>query len=434
MEYKQTDVKKNTKNREESKTRGVFLRLFGKWDLRDEEQINKLFKWLIFICFIVVVGFLVSDYLYNFPTRGSWLIFAFLAGTSVVLLTAEGLKLFVFHGKGRVVFFIIEAVSACSFMFISGSTYAVIVYVLVLTQFYLVVERMRSAVGLLLTGSALYLGGHLLQSLAINPQSVDLYALFTGAFGGLFALFVHFVVAQIAVAFYRQYVRLHKALKELDESKNELEKAYAVVAEVSALEERQRIAKEIHDTAGHSITTVIMQTESAKRIIENDPEEAKNKIVSANLQAKHALEELRDSVHLLSGTVEKKTLKQALQSIINETTDGTGITFRYEIEDITLSQAKFRFICNTLKEGISNGLRHGKATAFWFECKRQDDEIFFLLSDNGVGADMDTLAFGFGLTTMQERARAFGGRIAISTEAEEGLELTLRLPIDRNNA
>ena len=47
---------------------------------------------------------------------------------------------------------------------------------------------------------------------------------------------------------------------------------------------------------------------------------------------------------------------------------------------------------------------------------------------------MDTLAFGFGLTTMQERARAFGGKIAISTEAEEGLELTLRLPIDRNNA
>ena len=64
----------------------------------------------------------------------------------------------------------------------------------------------------------------------------------------------------------------------------------------------------------------------------------------------------------------------------------------------------------------------------------RDDEIFFLLSDNGVGADMDTLAFGFGLTTMQERARAFGGKIAISTEAEEGLELTLRLPIDRNNA
>ena len=96
-------------------------------------------------------------------------------------------------------------------------------------------------------------------------------------------LLAHFLIVQVAVAFYRQYVKLNKTLKELDESKQKLEEAYTKVKEVSALEERQRIAKDIHDTAGHSLTTVIMQTESAKLIVEKNPEEAKKKIVSANL-------------------------------------------------------------------------------------------------------------------------------------------------------
>ena len=217
-------------------------------------------------------------------------------------------------------------------------------------------------------------------------------------------------------------------MQELDASKKELEKAYAVVAEVSALEERQRIAKEIHDTAGHSITTVIMQTEAAKRILEENPAEAKSKIVAANLQAKHALEELRDSVHLLSGNNANQTLKTALENIIHESTDGTGIKIRSSIEEIEVSEAKFRFLCNTLKEGISNGLRHGGATAFWFELKREESSLYFLLSDNGRGAGTK-LTLGFGLSTMQERARSLGGE-AYFESLEEGFELRLALPVD----
>jgi signal transduction histidine kinase len=223
---------------------------------------------------------------------------------------------------------------------------------------------------------------------------------------------------------------LDKALTELDQSKKELEKAYAVVAEVTALEERQRIAKEIHDTAGHSLTTVIMQTEAAKLIIGENPEEAKGKIVAANLQAKHALEELRESVHLLSGTRENQTLKDALEGIIHESMDGTGIVIRSQIEDVRVYPAKFRFLCNTLKEGISNGLRHGCATAFWFEFKETEGKISFLLSDNGKGVPIKNLRKGFGLTSMQDRAKALGGKVYFSSEEDEGFELHLTLPVD----
>ena len=158
--------------------------------------------------------------------------------------------------------------------------------------------------------------------------------------------------------------------------------------------------------------------------------EAKKKIISANLQAKHALEELRESVHLLSGMNENQTLKTALEGIIHESMDGTGIVIRSQIDDVFVYPAKFRFLCNTLKEGISNGLRHGGATAFWFELKKEKDTLVFLLSDNGKGLAGKTLAKGFGLTSTQDRAKALGGKLRIVSEEDEGFELHLTLPAD----
>ena len=217
--------------------------------------------------------------------------------------------------------------------------------------------------------------------------------------------------------------------KTIEQAQNEISKEKDP-AKVTALEERQRIAKDIHDTAGHSITTIIMQTEAARLVIDSDPADAKRKIAAANLQARNALEELRESVHLLSGAKEQLTLRETLMNIIHESTDGTGIVIRADIDDITLCNAKHRFVCNTLKEGISNGLRHGSATAFYFELKRKGERISFLLSDNGKGTDECQLKKGFGLKGMTARAEAFGGEISFESEPGEGFEIHISLPAD----
>jgi signal transduction histidine kinase len=418
------------KKRDENKLRAYFLKLFGKWNVRDEKQFEHFAKWLIYVCYIVMEAFIILEHIYYFDERGSWQTFIVLIVVGGILLLSEGLKLFVAKEKDKPVFYVVAVVAAVCCMFATSGIYPVVIFVLALTETYLRTWRFRTALSLFITAAILYLGGQMLQTFVYYPDRFSWYQVFSQSFVGIFALAVHFVGAQIAMAFYRQYLKLNQTLKQLDESKKELEKAYAVVAEVTALEERQRIAKEIHDTAGHSITTVIMQTESAKRMIENNPAEAKGKIVAANLQARHALEELRDSVHLLSGVKENQTLKIALENIIHESTDGTGITIRSDIEEMDVSQAKFRFLCNTLKEGISNGLRHGNATAFWFECRKQDNKIYFLLSDNGAGVKAETLRLGFGLSSMRERAISLGGELTFSSEKGEGFELALTLPTD----
>ena len=422
---------KSKDGHEESRVRAYFVRLFDKYHIRDEQQFNNFIKWTIFLLLLLVEAFILAQHIYNFAVNGGWVNLFIIVLTETVLSVSEGLKLFVVKkGKLRGVFYALAALCACVFMFVTTGNYPVIIYMLVLTELYTGTKGVLPSVMELVVAVLLYEVSYIFQAYVLMPDGVmpDVVKMIIQSFGNVITLLGHFVIVQVVLAFYRQFCKLDKALTELDDSKKELEKAYAVLAEVTALEERQRIAKEIHDTAGHSLTTVIMQTEAAKLIIATNPEEAKNKIVAANLQAKHALEELRNSVHLLSGAKEQQTLKMSLAQIIRESTDGTGIVIRSEIQEIQTSPEYTRFLCNTLKEGISNGLRHGGATAFWFECKEENGEIRFLLSDNGKGVEDGKMREGFGLSRMRRRVETLGGQMHIESESGEGFELRLSLP------
>lgn len=416
--------------KDENPIRNYFVHLFGKINFRNEAQFLNFGRWLVFLGLIAVEIGMLLQHIGNYKNQDGWVGLVIHCSLIFLLTVSEAVQLFAVRGKARFVFYTIDAVVACCFLFFSDGVYPLVVYMLALTQFYIGAEKFRFSVivfGVSLPLYAIIYGAH---GNLLKLGSEGFFRIVTQGLGAVVAITIHFFAVHIALAFYRQYLKLNKAVHDLNESRSQLQKAYEAVAEVTALEERQRIAKEIHDTAGHSITTVIMQTESAKRIIESNPDEAKSKIVAANLQARHALEELRDSVHLLSGRTEKQTLKTSLESIINESTDGTGIVIRSSVDDVAVSSAKYRFLCNSLKEGISNGLRHGGATAFWFELK-VTDKIEFLLSDNGEGMDEAFLQLGFGLTTMQERAKALGGTAEIKTEKGEGFELCLTLPLDK---
>ncbi len=432
MKDTENSLKKTEKRKRKSveDSRALFLRIFEKYDIRNEAEFSRLGKWLTFMILVLVEIFIILAHFDGIAQVNMPKLFMLLA-VIIVLTSSEAVKLFLLKSGGvRMGFFVFDVILAVCLVPLTTNTYAIVVYMLVLTEFYFEAKRLRASVIMLCIAATTYAAVFVVNAYLLVEGTVKLYDLITQSFSSVVALFVHFVAVQIALAFYRQFLRLDKALTELDESKKELEKAYAVVAEVTALEERQRIAKEIHDTAGHSLTTVIMQTEAAKLIIGENPEEAKGKIVAANLQAKHALEELRESVHLLSGTRENQTLKDALEGILHESMDGTGIVIRSQIEDVRVYPAKFRFLCNTLKEGISNSLRHGGATAFWFELKEMEGKISFLLSDNGKGVSIKNLRKGFGLTSMQDRAKALGGKVYFSSEEDEGFELHLTLPVD----
>ena len=424
--------KKEPIHQEEDDRFQVYLkRLFGEGEGEYEDRLLFIGKWVLFGLLVLVELLILLQHVENLILTKDWFTFTILFAAAFILTIAEAVKLFLWKQEHhRMVFYFIELGAACGFMVMTEGTYAIMLYVLILTQFYVGATRARSGLWMYGFSLPLFAISYSLQMYFIRGDMLRLEILREG-FGVFSALTLHFLAVQTLMLFYRQYTRLNRALVDLEKSKKELEKAYDAVVEVTALEERQRIAKEIHDTAGHSLTTVIMQTEAAKRIIDTDPAEAKQKLIAANLQAKNTLEKLRASVHVLSGKTANLTLKQQMENIISETMDGTGITIRSDVEDLTVSNAKLRFLCNALKEGISNGLRHGHAKAFWLELKEDNEKITFLLSDNGTGLNTENFECGFGLTMMRDRARALGGEMIIVSAPDEGLELNITLPIDK---
>ena len=122
------------------------------------------------------------------------------------------------------------------------------------------------------------------------------------------------------------------------------------------------------------------------------------------------------------------TLKEYLEGILEETANGTYLTVRSKIDDLELTEEAERFISNTLREGISNGIRHGGSTAFLFELKDKGNFVEFLLSDNGSGVDMKNFKEGFGLSGMRAKAESLGGMVHFSSEEGEGFEILLSLP------
>ena len=331
----------------------------------------------------------------------------------------------------KYVFFGFDTACVLVMCIFSGSGYTSTMYCIVLTQIYIAVDRMRNNVILFSVSCVLFIISFICGRI-VGSSGGFIYANIVDNLGdtilGLAILAIHFMVTNFILKFYSQNQKLQNALNEADESKAQLEEAYKELSRTAVYEERNRIAKDIHDNAGHSMTTVIMQTEAAKLLIDTNPQEAKTRIISANIQAKNALEQMRDSVHLLAGRVQIKTLKEEVEEIIAQTIDGTELKIRCNIEDIAVDSESARFICNSVKECLVNGIKHGRATAFFIEIKKEFASVCVLISDNGKGTD-EKIIEGFGLRGMRERAEKLGGRCTFSSEPEEGFETEILIPL-----
>ena len=391
------------------------------------EQLLRYGKRLVFCLLITVCIIIAVANRHAEPDYAIWIIIA----VEGVLLIENAIKMWALNKwSQKITCYVLDTLLLLVLTYFTDGSLISTLYVIILSEFYMTQQHITGSIVMGVVSVVLFLvmSG---VSAALKEESLDVLRVVSNSVNDLLIFAMHFLILNFTLLIYRKNNEIEATLEELNESNRKLRQANLELQTVTLLEERQRIAKDIHDTAGHSITTVIMQTEAAKLVIDSDPEDAKRKIHSANLQAKHALEELRESVHLLSGAESRGSLRDELLRILHESSDGTNITVRYEIDDVNFCDAKARFISNTLKEGISNGLRHGLATAFWFSLKESGGIVSFLLSDNGKGMQLADLKEGFGLSGMHKRAAHLGGTVWFETEPDEGFEIHMTLPSDR---
>lgn len=244
------------------------------------------------------------------------------------------------------------------------------------------------------------------------------------------------VVSLENAGLYKQLRRLNATLEdkitertvELGEIQKETVEA---LMEQSRLQERNRIAGEIHDTVGHTLTSVLIQIEAGKRLLTKNSDLALEKLELSMNQVREGLNEVRKSVHLLGENgLEDETLH--IECLLQEIMKNTGVSVKYHIsKDIELNPAQRHVFYRALQEGITNGIRHGGSRSFAFNLTEDNDAdtVVFVLKDFGIGAE--EVRFGFGLKSMEERVKELGGTLKVLSKAGEGWSIIITVPCSK---
>ena len=338
-------------------------------------------------------GNLISDYTFFITVA------CCVALTGMEIVNAFVITKFV----AKMVFYGLDSALILAICVLTGNSFMSTIYCIVLTQCYISVEKFRDKTILFGVSCGIFSVSFIVGCI-INSQNISELDVITGLLFGLLALVIDYIVCVFLLKFYKTNLALTAALKEAGESRAKLNNVYEELT----------------------------QTKAAKLLIDDDPAEAKNRIISANVQARNALEQMRESVHLLAGRVQTKPLKDEVEEIIAATIDGTDLKARFDLDDVHPSAEVYRFIVNSLKELLSNGIRHGKATAFYVELKGGDG-ISLLVSDNGGGVS-DDVKEGFGLRGIRENAEKLGGTCNFTSEDGEGFEAHIFINSDEGVA
>ncbi|WP_413377733.1 AAA family ATPase [Alkalihalobacillus sp. 1P02AB] len=233
---------------------------------------------------------------------------------------------------------------------------------------------------------------------------------------------------------YKEMQVLNESLEEKVKSRTYyLEKTQKEMAQTlatkSVLEERNRIARDIHDVVGHTLTTAIVQAEASRRLYHKNEKLSIEKLELSQQLIRKGLNEIRRSVKLLNqfDTEEEIDFANEINKIIQETELSTGVIIDSQIdinEPIPSVEMK-KMIVLALKEAFTNGLKHGNCTRLYVLLQQTGKQLYLKIVDNGKGAEQ--VEFGFGLHSMRERVRKLEGEMVVASTAGIGTSIEIRV-------
>jgi signal transduction histidine kinase len=227
----------------------------------------------------------------------------------------------------------------------------------------------------------------------------------------------------------KMYELNKRHLSELQEAYDRLQEASATAMRYAVLEERSRIARDIHDAVGHSLTSMIVQLQALRYMIDQDPPQAKRSLENMLAIARQGLHDIRISVHSLgedraiSGILPLKALLSRM-----EASTSIRYTFHSEFQDEEISAEASGILFRVLQEAITNVIRHSGATELEVALIRKPGSITLQIRDNGALTTKEQIREGFGLHAMRARLEENGGSLHYSIAEPRGLELTAEIP------
>ena len=226
---------------------------------------------------------------------------------------------------------------------------------------------------------------------------------------------LHAVTLKQYLAFYSLHTPSEKQeILNLNQQLQQANEQLRIYAEESAhtaqVQERNRLAREIHDTLGHVLTGITAGADACIQMMDDSPEMARHQMELIADTARNGMNDVRRSVKALRpDSLEKENLSGALNKMCTSMAQSSGAQIQLEesLAGLTLSQDEEDCVYRTVQEGITNAIRHGHATRVQVRCHIEDGVLEVSVKDNGIGCKSVTP--GFGLQHMQERMLMLGG-------------------------
>lgn len=206
---------------------------------------------------------------------------------------------------------------------------------------------------------------------------------------------------------------------ERSEVTRRLRLANEQIATVSKVAERERIARDMHDVLGHTLSVVVLKSELAGRLLRDDPERAAAEIRDVEKLARSAMKDVRTSI---SGYRERGFGGEL--SNVRLAFEATDIEFTEDIQQVDFQPEVEPVLALVLREAVTNVLRHSAARSCTVRLRGSTREVTLEIADDGSGG---RIIEGEGLRGMRERLQALGGRLEL--EAGEGMRLTASVPV-----
>ena len=224
------------------------------------------------------------------------------------------------------------------------------------------------------------------------------------------------------------YEKLSKANEDLQAANEQLKEYSKITEKMGETRERNRLAREIHDTLGHTLTGILAGLDACLTTIDIAPQETKKQLEMIAEVTRQGIKDVRRSVNKLRpDALERLNLESAIRKMILdiESMSNTHVTFESKVANLKFDTDEEDTIYRVIQESLTNAIRHGKATRIWVYIESDNGEIVLTIKDNGVGCkDMKK---GFGTRHIVERIQMLKG--SVEFDGSDGFTVIARIPI-----
>ncbi|OMP67012.1 sensor histidine kinase [Domibacillus epiphyticus] len=213
--------------------------------------------------------------------------------------------------------------------------------------------------------------------------------------------------------------------KKQEKLEEELKTANNRISELVKQEERQRIARDLHDTLGQKLSLIGLKSDLARKLIDKDQEKAKDELIDVQQTARTALNEVRNLVSSMRGTRLNEEIILVNQILKAAQIEYTGEQ-EFKLSNVSLFVENILSMC--MKEAVTNVVKHSQAFSCHITIEQSEEGIQVTVKDDGVGIDRQDLGKGSGLLGMRERLEFVNGSLDI--QSGNGTTVIMNLPKD----